>query len=117
VLDIIRDERLQENALDAGGYLMGRLRESAVRHPLIGDVRGLGLFIGIELVRDRATREPAGEEAGDLVNRMKDRGVLLSTDGPFHNVIKIKPPMVFSRADADTLVEGLNGVFEEMEMH
>jgi 4-aminobutyrate aminotransferase-like enzyme len=117
VLDIIRDERLQENALDAGGYLMGRLRESAVRHPLIGDVRGLGLFIGIELVRDRAIREPAGEEAGDLVNRMKDRGVLLSTDGPFHNVIKIKPPMVFSRADADTLVEGLNGVFEEMEMH
>jgi 4-aminobutyrate aminotransferase-like enzyme/Ser/Thr protein kinase RdoA (MazF antagonist) len=115
VLDIIRDERLQENALDAGGYLMHGLRELAGGHPLIGDVRGLGLFVGIELVRDRATREPAGQDASELVNRMKDRGVLLSTDGPFHNVIKIKPPMVFSRGDADTLVGGLNGVFEEME--
>jgi 4-aminobutyrate aminotransferase-like enzyme len=107
VLDIIRDERLQENALDTSAYLLQRLRELAERHPSIGDVRGLGLFIGIELVRDRETREPAGREATELVNRMKDLGVLLSTDGPFHNVIKIKPPMVFSRADADVLVGGL----------
>jgi 4-aminobutyrate aminotransferase-like enzyme/Ser/Thr protein kinase RdoA (MazF antagonist) len=115
VLDIIRDERLQENALETGAYLLHRMRELAVRHPPIGDVRGLGLFIGIELVRDRATREPAGQAATELVNRMKDRGVLLSTDGPFHNVIKIKPPMVFSRADADVLVDGLQKVLSEMK--
>jgi 4-aminobutyrate aminotransferase-like enzyme/Ser/Thr protein kinase RdoA (MazF antagonist) len=115
VLDVIRDEALQQNALDTGSYLMHGLRELAGRHPLIGDVRGLGLFIGIELVRDRHTIEPAGDEAAELVNRMKDRGVLLSTDGPFHNVIKIKPPMVFSRGDADLLVSQMAKVLVEME--
>jgi 4-aminobutyrate aminotransferase-like enzyme/Ser/Thr protein kinase RdoA (MazF antagonist) len=115
VLDILRDERLQENALDVGGYLMDGLRELSGRHRLIGDVRGLGLFVGIELVRDLATREPAGDEATELVNRMKDRGILLSTDGPFHNVIKIKPPMVFSRADADLLVGQMAEALGEME--
>jgi 4-aminobutyrate aminotransferase-like enzyme/Ser/Thr protein kinase RdoA (MazF antagonist) len=114
VLDIVRDERLQENALSTGAYLMDRLRTLAGGNRLIGDVRGLGLFIGIELVRDRTTQAPAGEEATELVNRMKDRGVLLSTDGPFHNVVKIKPPMVFSRADVDVLVEGLEDVLREM---
>ena len=110
VLDVIRDEGLQENARDAGEYLLGGLRDLAERHPMIGDVRGLGLFQGFELVRDRETKEPAAAEAGELVNRMKDRGVLLSTDGPFHNVIKIKPPLIFGRADADVLLCNLNGV-------
>jgi 4-aminobutyrate aminotransferase-like enzyme len=71
-------------------------------------VRGSGLFLGIELMRDG---QPAAQEASALVNRMKEAGVLLSTDGPYHNVIKIKPPMEFSRADADVLVERLNEVF------
>jgi 4-aminobutyrate aminotransferase-like enzyme/Ser/Thr protein kinase RdoA (MazF antagonist) len=101
VLDVIRDEGLQQNALEVGDYLLHRLRE--LRHPLIGDVRGSGLYLGIELVRNPETLEPADREASELVNRMKDHGILLSTDGPFHNVIKIKPPMVFSRADADRL--------------
>ena len=104
VLDVIRDEGLQENARDTGGYLLAGLRDLAGRHPLIGDVRGRGLFLGIELVRDRDTREPAAAEASSLVDRLKDAGVLLSTDGPLHNVIKIKPPLVFSRADADVLL-------------
>ncbi len=104
VLDVIREEGLQENAHTTGEYLMAGLRELACRNPLIGDVRGQGLFIGIELVRDRETLEPAAAEAEALVNRMKDRGILLSTDGPNHNVIKIKPPIVFSRADADLLL-------------
>jgi 4-aminobutyrate aminotransferase-like enzyme/Ser/Thr protein kinase RdoA (MazF antagonist) len=103
VLDVIRDEGLQQNALDAGNYLMERLRE--LDDPLIGDVRGQGLFIGVELVRDRATKEPAPGEASAVVNRMKSRGVLLSTDGPYHNVIKIKPPIVFTRDDADFVVQ------------
>jgi len=99
---------LQQNALATGDYLLAGLRELASRHEMVGDVRGLGLFLGFELVRDRETLEPAAAEASALVDRMKDLGVLLSTDGPFHNVIKIKPPMVFSRVDAGALLEGLD---------
>jgi len=105
VLDVIRDEGLQENARDTGEYLLAGLRELMRTNPLIGDVRGQGLFLGIELVRDRESKEPAAAEASDLVNRMKDRGILLSTDGPYHNVVKIKPPIVFHRRDADTVLQ------------
>ena len=107
VLDVIRDEGLQENARTTGDYLLVGLRDLATRHAVIGDVRGCGLFVGVELVRDRATREPAAAEASQLVDRMKDLGVLLSTDGPLHNVIKIKPPLVFDRSDADVLLAGM----------
>ena len=110
VLDVIRDEGLQENARATGDYLLAGLRDLAMRQVLIGDVRGRGLFLGIELVRDRETREPAADEASSLVNRMKDAGVLLSTDGPLHNVIKIKPPLVFERRDADLLIDKLSAV-------
>jgi len=110
VLDVIRDEGLQENARTTGDYLLAGLRDLAARHPLIGDVRGHGLFLGVELVRDRDTREPAAAEAAEVVDRMKDLGVLLSTDGPLHNVIKIKPPMVFGRADGDELLSKLSAV-------
>ena len=110
VLDVIRDEGLQENAHEVGDEFLQGLREVASRHPLIGDVRGQGLFLGFELVSNRETREPAGDEASELVNRMKDLGVLLSTDGPHHNVIKIKPPMVFSRKDAGVVVDRLDTV-------
>jgi len=108
VLDVVEEERLQERALEVGNYLLGQLRQLQARHPLVGDVRGRGLFLGVELVRDRASREPAGTEAGELVNRMRHRRVLLSTDGPFDNVIKIKPPLVFSWRNADEVVEGLD---------
>jgi 4-aminobutyrate aminotransferase-like enzyme/Ser/Thr protein kinase RdoA (MazF antagonist) len=113
VLDVLRDEELQQNALEVGEYLKQGLRELQNRHSLIGDVRGLGLFIGVEFVRRRDTLEPADSEAAQVVERMKERGVLLSTDGPFHNVIKIKPPLVFSRADADFLVSSLDSVLKE----
>jgi 4-aminobutyrate aminotransferase-like enzyme/Ser/Thr protein kinase RdoA (MazF antagonist) len=107
VLAVIRDEGLQENARVTGAYLLAGLRDLAARHALIGDVRGCGLFLGIELVRGRDTREPAGAEASRLADCMKDLGVLVSTDGPHHNVIKIKPPLVFSRPDAGLLLERL----------
>ena len=77
-------------------------------------MRGLGLFIGVELVRDRDTLEPAGEEAGIIANRMRDRGVLVSTDGPFHNVLKIKPPLCFTERDADLLASTLDDVLRGM---
>jgi len=110
VLDVIRDEELQQNALGVGDFLKRELRLLQDRHRLLGDVRGLGLFLGIELVRDRDTLEPARREATQIVERMKERGILLSTDGPFHNVIKIKPPLVFSMKDAEVLVSNLDSV-------
>lgn len=110
VLDVICDEELQQNAFVVGEYLKQGLRELQTSHSVIGDVRGLGLFIGVELVRNRETLEPADNEASLVAERMKERGVLLSTDGPFHNVIKIKPPLVFSQADADFLLSRLDSV-------
>ena len=114
VLDVIEDEGLQANALEVGARLIDGLEELAGRHEAIGDVRGRGLFVGIELVRDRDTREPAPEIADELANRAVQRGVLLSTDGPDHNVIKIKPPLVFSAADADRLVDTIDAVLFEL---
>jgi 4-aminobutyrate aminotransferase-like enzyme/Ser/Thr protein kinase RdoA (MazF antagonist) len=113
VLDVIRDEELQNNAAEVGYYLQQGLQQLQSKHSLMGDVRGIGLFIGIELVRDTSTLEPAGQEAARLVERMKDRGVLLSTDGPLHNVIKIKPPLIFSKAAADFLLSQLKVVLRE----
>jgi 4-aminobutyrate aminotransferase-like enzyme len=107
-MDVLEREGLQENARTTGAYLLKRLELLKERHPLIGDVRGAGLFLGVELVRDRETLEPATTEAGDVVNRMREAGVLASTDGPFDNVIKIKPPMVFGPGEADILAEELD---------
>ena len=114
VLDVIRDEELQQNAFEVGEYLKAGLNQLKSRPSLIGDVRGQGLFIGIELVRDDVTREPATSEAAAVVERMKERGILLSTDGPFHNVVKIKPPLVFSKRDADYLIENLDLVLKDL---
>jgi len=113
VLDVIRDEGLQVRALEVGQHLVDGLRALMSRHALVGDVRGLGLFVGIELVRDRETRQPAGTEAGLVANRMRDKGVLVSTDGPFHNVLKIKPPLCFTAGDADRLVSALDEILRE----
>jgi 4-aminobutyrate aminotransferase-like enzyme len=110
VLDVVEEEGLREHARGTGERLMTGLRELAARHEAIGDVRGTGLFIGIELVRDRETREPDPRLARTLADVAAERGVLLSTDGPFHNVMKIKPPLVFSAADADRLVETVDAI-------
>jgi 4-aminobutyrate aminotransferase-like enzyme len=115
VLDVIRNKELQENALAAGEYLKEGLAEVKQEHSLIGDIRGLGLFLGLEFVRDRDPLKPADREAAEIVERMKKRGVLLSTDGPFHNVIKIKPPMVFSNVHASLVVTQLDEVLDEMK--
>ena len=108
VLDVVRDEHLQAHARDVGDYMLAGLRGLGNRHAIIGDVRGSGLFLGIDLVRDRESLEPAGHEAAFVVERMRERGVLLGTDGPYHNVVKIRPPMPFSRVDADLLVEAFD---------
>ena len=108
VLDVIEQDGLMQHATELGGHFKAGLRELQERHPIIGDVRGRGLFLGIELVRDRETQEPATKEAGIIVDDMRDRNVLLSTDGPHHNVIKIKPPMVISKEDVDMTLHLLN---------
>ena len=112
VLDVIEGEGLQDKARVTGDYLLAGLQ--ALTHPLIGDVRGRGLFLGVELVRDRVTLEPATTEAGAIANHMRDNGVLISTDGPFDNVLKIKPPLAFGRAEADLLIAALAGALSAL---
>jgi 4-aminobutyrate aminotransferase-like enzyme/Ser/Thr protein kinase RdoA (MazF antagonist) len=113
VLNVIEQEKLQENARMVGEYLKAELTKLQTKHRLIGDVRGLGLFLGIELVRHHETLEPAADEASYVVNRMKECGILISTDGPLENVLKIKPPLVFSKANADFFVATLDRILSE----
>ena len=89
------------------------LRRLQDRHPLIGDVRGSGLFLGVELVRDRASLEPADAEAAYVVERLRERGVLTGTDGPHHNVLKLRPPLVFGADDVDLFLATLDEVLGE----
>jgi 4-aminobutyrate aminotransferase-like enzyme/Ser/Thr protein kinase RdoA (MazF antagonist) len=113
VLDVLEEQHLQENALRTGNHLMAGLKELQKRHALIGDVRGSGLFLGLDLVRDREARTPASAQAAYIVNRLRDRGILSGTDGPHHNVIKLRPPLIFSEADADLFIATLDSVLEE----
>ena len=114
VLDVLRDEQLQSHALHIGQRMISGLRPFVDRHPIVGDVRGSGLFLGVELVRDRATLEPAGSEASYVANRLREMGILLGTDGPYHNVVKIRPPMPFNAEDADLLVGAFDSVLGEL---
>ena len=110
VLNVIEDEKLQQNAHKVGEYLLEELKRLQGEFPLIGQVRGMGLFIGIELIKEKSKLIPAHAEAEKVVNEMMRKRILLSTDGPDHNVIKIKPPMVFSTENADELVLNLSEV-------
>jgi 4-aminobutyrate aminotransferase-like enzyme len=109
VLDVLEREALQANASRMGGLLRARLHSLAHTHELIGDVRGAGLFIGVDLVRDRTTREPATAEADAVANRMRDAGVLIGLDGPDANVLKIRPPLVFGETHVELLADALDG--------
>jgi len=113
VLDVLRDEALRDQALRVGKYWITELKKLQECHRLIGDVRGSGLFLGIDLVRDRETREPATEEADYVMNRLRDRGILAGTDGPHHNVIKLRPPLIFSESDADLFITTLEAILQE----
>lgn len=114
VLEILQRDRLRENAQRIGTNLLSRMRGLKEKHQIIGDVRGRGLMLGIELVEDRRSKEPATERAGRLVERCRSLGVLLGTDGPHDNVIKMRPAMIFSDANADFLMQVLETAFAEI---
>jgi len=111
VIKTVKREKLQENALLIGEFIKAELKKLAVAFPIIGDVRGQGLFLGIELVN--AKMQPLADQTDYLANRMKDHGILMSTDGPDHNVLKIKPPIVFNKANAEELIFYLKKIFAE----
>lgn len=113
VLEVLQKENLQNNALRVGRRLLEGLNRFKDHYPIVGDVRGCGLFLGVELVRDRKTLVPATEETSYVVDRMREHGILLGIDGPYHNVIKIRPPMPFSAGDADLLVAAMDNILEE----
>lgn len=115
VLDVIHNEGLQQHAWHVGKHLKKGLQGLMERHPIIGDVRGRGLFLGIEFVRDQETLEPADTEAALIVEHLRDQGILLSTDGPLHNVIKIKPPLPFDERDASRVVRALDKTLGNIE--
>ena len=111
VLRVIKREKLQENALVVGEFLKAKLKSLAKEFPIIGAVRGQGLFLGIELVDTNLN--PLATQTDYLANRMKEHGILMSTDGPDHNVLKIKPPLLFTKENADELIYYLRKIFAE----
>jgi 4-aminobutyrate aminotransferase-like enzyme len=111
VLNVIERDGLRENALDVGNYLIDGFRKMQNRFEIIGDVRGQGLFLGIELVTDRKTKTPATDLARRINDGARQRGILMGTEGPYDNVLKMRPSMVFSRQNADHLLDVLNDSF------
>uniref|UniRef100_A0A8C6X258 5-phosphohydroxy-L-lysine phospho-lyase n=1 Tax=Naja naja TaxID=35670 RepID=A0A8C6X258_NAJNA len=108
VLDIIEKEQLQAHALHVGNFFMELLEQQKAKHPLIGDIRGVGLFIGVDLVQDQEKRSPASKEAEFIITRLKEEFIMLSTDGPGRNVLKFKPPLCFNTKDAELVVDKLD---------
>ena len=111
VLDIIDEDGLQENSRVVGGRLKAGLERLMRSHPIVGDVRGMGLMLGVELVRDRATKEPAKSETLDVLESMRESGALIGKGGIDGNVLRIKPPMCITAADADFALEALDLAF------
>lgn len=114
VLDIIIGDGLQQQAKEVGAYFADSLREVQRRQPLIGDIRAQGLYLGVELVRDRDTKEPARAEAFEVTELMKDEGVIVFPNGVYDNVLKIKPPMTFQNHHVDIYCEALDRVLTRL---
>ncbi len=114
VIDVIEEENLLENTHVVGGYFRKRLEELQAKYPLIGDVRGMGMMQGLELVRDRATKEPAPAETTQLMERARANGLLIGKGGLYNNVIRMAPPMNISKADVDEGIRLLDKSFSEV---
>jgi 4-aminobutyrate aminotransferase-like enzyme len=114
VLDVLEQEGLQAHAARVGATLRAQIEKLAAQHPLIGDVRGAGLFIGVELVRDRSTLEPAAKETAAVANRMRELGVLVGVEGSCANVLKIRPPLVFDENHALQFTDALDRALRDL---
>ncbi len=110
VLKVVHEENLQAHALKVGDDLLEKLRQLQSQRSLIGDVRGSGLFVGVELVSDRHTLQPATKETSHVVNQLRNRQILVGSDGPYLNVLKIRPPMPFTKQNTDDLVQALHAI-------
>lgn len=116
-MEVINRDNLLEHATRVGNHLIAEAKKLAERQPLIGDVRGVGLFLGIELVKDRVTREPATDAARYVVHRMKEEKIIVSSEGPDYNILKLKPPMVFSIENANQFIAKLDELLQEFEIN
>lgn len=114
VLDVIEWQKLQTNARETGAYLKKRLINEILPYPCVGDIRGLGLFQGIDIVKNKQSREQNGDLAKKIIMRMREKLVLVSRDGPKSNVLKIKPPIVFNKENVDCLLENLKETLNEL---
>ena len=115
MLNIIEDEQLQKNAKQMGDKLLAGLYTLQEKHEIVGDVRGYGLFIGLDLVTDRLTREPGTTLAGYVKNRMREHRILMGSEGPYDNILKIRPPMTTEKEDIDYILEVMDKVLNEVE--
>jgi 4-aminobutyrate aminotransferase-like enzyme len=114
VIDIIQDEGLIENAEKIGGYLKGELLKIKDNFDYLGDIRGPGLFIGLDIVDNKENKNPDKEKAVEIVEILKSKGILISNAGQYRNVLKLRPPLVFDSNHADLLLEGLGASFKEV---
>ena len=115
-LEVIEEENIQQNALEVGAYLKDRLLELQDKHTVIGEVRGMGLMLGVELVTDRKTKEPAKAQAADVMERCKELGLIIGKGGLYGNTLRIKPPMCITKDDADFMIECLDVVLGELQI-
>jgi 4-aminobutyrate aminotransferase-like enzyme len=111
VLEVVARENLLAQVKNSGDYLVAGLSKLAEKHSIIGDIRGKGLFLAVELVRDRASKEPATDETAEILELMRENGVLLASVGQHRNVLKIRPPLVFTTEHADIALEALDDAF------
>src|SRR5205809_6065086 len=114
VLEVIEKEKLQENALKMGGIILSGLQKLKAKYKIIGDVRGKGLMLGVEMVKDRVTKEPAKEECAQVMETCKEMGLLLGKGGLWGQTIRFSPPMCVNEQDADFLLEVLDGALESL---
>lgn len=112
VLMVIRRDRIMDNARDVGAYLLGKVEALRARHDCLGNVRGAGLFVAADIVADRETRASDRDRTTRVVNAMRDNGVLISACGADHNILKIRPPLIFSRENVDLFVDVLDKALE-----
>jgi 4-aminobutyrate aminotransferase-like enzyme len=120
VLDVMEGEHLQANAKATGRALRRSLEALAQEHPIIGDIRGNGFLLGVELVRNRTTREPAGEEARFILNELCRRGILVGLTGPnrkARNILKVRPPMVFNDEHVQLFSRTLDQTLRHLRQH